>query len=129
MTRLLIRSPRRRRPLATIEPTAIRCQLPVNTRFGFTEIAGLETELRKPDYRNAVVFIAWEHLWLAKFARHFVASLGGDPAQVPDWPSGDFDSIYLVRIVTHHGRQSVSFALDHEGLGRPSERFPTPAAE
>src|ERR1017187_4021210 len=30
------------RPLATIEPTAIRCQLPVNTRFVFTDIAGLE---------------------------------------------------------------------------------------
>jgi hypothetical protein len=29
------------RPLATIEPTAIRCGLPVDTQFGFKEIQGL----------------------------------------------------------------------------------------
>ena len=116
------------RPLATIEPTAILCQLPVNTRFGFTEVASLEAELRKPVYRRAVVFVAWEHLWLVNFVRHLVANLGGDPAQVPEWPSNDFDSIYVVRIIGHDGHESVSFALDHEGLGRPSDRFPTPVA-
>jgi hypothetical protein len=116
------------RPLATIEPTAIRCQLPVNTRFGFEDIARLEAELRKPVYEGAVVFVSWEHVWLVKFVRHLVAGLGGDPAQVPDWPSSDFDSIYVVRIAAHDGRNSVSFALDHEGIGRPSDRFPLPAA-
>jgi hypothetical protein len=33
------------RPLITIEPTAIRRGLPVNTEFGFEEIQGLESEL------------------------------------------------------------------------------------
>src|ERR1700722_7647635 len=28
------------RPLATIEPTAIRCGLPVNTKYGYEEIKG-----------------------------------------------------------------------------------------
>ena len=116
------------RPLATIEPTAIRCQLPVNTRFGFTDIAGLEAELRKPVYEHAVVFVSWEHLMLVKFVRHLVASMGGDPAQVPDWPSKDYDSIYVVRIATHDSHASVSFALDHEELGRLSDRFPLPAS-
>lgn len=116
------------RPLATIEPTAIRCQLPVNTRFGFTDIANLETELRKPVYEHAVVFVAWEHFWLVKFVQHLVASLGGDPAQVPEWPSNDFDSIYVVRILTHDGHESVSFGLDHENLSRLSDSFPLPAA-
>ena len=115
------------RPLATIEPTAIRCQLPVNTRFGFTDIAGLEAELRKPIYERAVVFVSWEHLMLVKFVRHLVASLGGDPAQVQDWPSNDYDRIYVVRISTHDSHASVSFALDHEELGRLSDRFPIPA--
>ncbi len=31
------------RPLATIEPTAIRCGLPVNTEFGYLEIEGWKT--------------------------------------------------------------------------------------
>jgi hypothetical protein len=115
------------RPLATIEPTAIRCQLPVNTRFALTDIAGLEAELRKPIYERAIVFVSWEHRLLVKFVRHLVASLGGDLAQVPDWPSNDFDSIYVVRIITHDSHASVSFAVDHEGLGRLSDRFPLPA--
>ena len=116
------------RPLATIEPTAIRCQLPVNTRFGFTDIAGLDAELRKPVYEHAVVFVSWEQLMLVKFVRHLVAGLGGDPAQVPDWPSKDYDSIYVVRIITHGGQESVSFTIDHEELGRLSDRFPLPAS-
>ena len=57
------------RPLATIEPTAIRCGLPVNTEFGYQEIQGLESELAKPEYQNAVVFVAWEHGLLDEFAK------------------------------------------------------------
>ena len=46
----------------TIEPTAIRCGLPVNTQFGYREIKGLEDELEKPEYQNATILIAWEHV-------------------------------------------------------------------
>ncbi len=45
------------RPLATIEPTAIQCSLPVNTHFGFTDIAGLEPvvmRLRCPAGRGTI---------------------------------------------------------------------------
>jgi hypothetical protein len=35
------------RPLMTIEPTAIRAQLPVNTEFGYTQIGKLAKELKK----------------------------------------------------------------------------------
>ncbi|HEX7652271.1 MAG TPA: histidine phosphatase family protein, partial [Verrucomicrobiae bacterium] len=40
------------RPLTTIEPTAIKCGLPVNTQFGYTEIKALENELNKTNYQN-----------------------------------------------------------------------------
>jgi hypothetical protein len=50
-----------------MRPTAIRCGLPVNTKFGFREIKGLESELQKPEYRNATVFVAWEHGLLDEF--------------------------------------------------------------
>ena len=46
------------RPLTTIEPTAIRCGLPVNTQFGYLEIQGLESELQKTNYPSATIFIA-----------------------------------------------------------------------
>lgn len=101
------------RPLATIEPTAIRCALPVDTEFGYKDIAGLEDKLRQPEYENAVVFVAWEHLYLAKFVRQFVHDLGGNSASVPKWIGQDYDSIYVIRIADG---KTVSFSLDHEGL-------------
>jgi len=115
------------RPLATIEPTAIRCDLPVNTSFGFKHIQDLETELAKPEYQNATIFIAWEHHLLDDFAKNIVKSAGGNPAKVPDWPAADFDTIFLTKITRSNGQQSVAFTLDHEGLNNLSDNCPGPA--
>ena len=104
------------RPLATIEPTAIRCGLPIDTQFGYREIAGLENELTKPKYQNAVVFVAWEHGYLDVFAKDMVASNGGDASQVPTWPEDDYDTIFLIKITRANGARTVSFEIDHEGL-------------
>jgi hypothetical protein len=112
------------RPLATIEPTAIRCGLPVDTRFGYLEIKGLETELQKPGYQNATVFVAWEHGLLDEFVKDLVKSYGGDPAQVPPWPHDDFDSIFVVKITRSAGGESVAFAIDHEKLDNLSDACP-----
>jgi hypothetical protein len=112
------------RPLMTIEPTAIRCGLPVNTRFGFREIAGLEKELEKPQYQSATVFVAWEHGLLDDFAKDMVKTHGGDPAQVPAWPGKDFDSIFLIKIIRAGGTPTVSFTKEHEGLDKLSDDCP-----
>lgn len=101
------------RPLATIEPTAIRCSLPVDTQFGYKEIDGLETELKQPKYEHAVIFVAWEHGYLERFARQFVKDLGGNAASVPGWGGNDYDSIYIIRVADG---KIISFAVDHEGL-------------
>jgi hypothetical protein len=58
------------RPIVTIDPTAVRCGLPVNTEFGYREIDGLEHELLKPKYQNAMIFIAWEHGAMDDFAKN-----------------------------------------------------------
>jgi hypothetical protein len=71
------------RPLVTIEPTAIRCQLPINTAYGYTQIDQLADELKKPAYQHVLVFVAWEHRLLVEFAQLMLKSYGGDPAQVP----------------------------------------------
>jgi hypothetical protein len=112
------------RPLATIEPTAIRCGLPVNTEFGFREIKRLEKELKKPAYQNATVFIAWEHGMLDDFARALVKHHGGDPAQVPSWPDGDYDTIFVFKIIKDAGRESFAFTVEHEGLNDLSDTCP-----
>lgn len=112
------------RPLATIEPTAIRCGLPVNTQFGYSEIDGLENELRQPAYQNAVVFVAWEHGLLDDFAKSLVADNGGDVRAVPDWPAKEFDQIYVFKITRANGHNKVAFTVDHEGLNGLSADCP-----
>jgi hypothetical protein len=104
------------RPLATIEPTAIYCGIPVNTQFGFTQITNLEVELQKDIYQNATVYISWEHVFLVFFAQDMVRAYGGDPAQVPAWPEYDYDSIYLIKILRGPSGVSVTFSMDQEGL-------------
>lgn len=104
------------RPLATIEPTAIRLGMPVTTKYGYKQIAGLQRELTRPRYRNALIFVAWEHSKLVEVARHLVASAGGDASAVPDWSAGDFDSIYVLRFARDGNNVSVAFTHDSEGL-------------
>ena len=112
------------RPLVTIEPTAIRCGLPVNTQFGFREIKNLENELAKTNYQGATVFIAWEHLVLDQFVKNLLKDDGGNPAQVPAWPDNDYDTIFLVKIVHSWKGESVFFTIDHEGLNNLSDDCP-----
>jgi hypothetical protein len=112
------------RPLATIEPTAIRCGLPVNTQFGFREVKGLEDELAKTNYQSAVVFVAWEHGLLDQFAKNLVKDNGGDPAQVPAWPADDYDTIFLIKITRGANGNSMAFTIDHENLNGLSDDCP-----
>lgn len=106
------------RPLATIEPTAIRLGMPVNAQIGFNQINDLQKELLKPEYAHAVVFVAWEHVLLRDFARQLLQAYGEDPDQVKSWPSGDFDTIYVVHLTRtgNGGRPHATFEVQQEGL-------------
>jgi hypothetical protein len=112
------------RPLATIEPTAIQLGLPVDTDFGYSNIDGLQSELTQQKYQKALIFVAWEHHELAKLVRQLVSEFHGDPSQVPDWKSKDFDSLYIVRITGPDSTRSISFTQDQEGLSNLSTDCP-----
>ena len=109
------------RPLATIEPTAIRFGLPVNTRWGIANLAPLEDELLSPDHAGQVLFIAWEHNLVVQMARDILSRRGADPGAVPDWKREDFDSIYVLN-VPQSGKPS--FRVDREGLDGQSKLCP-----
>jgi len=115
------------RPLAAIEPTAIYCDLPVNTLFGFRHIKQLQTEIDKPLYANSLIFICWEHHYLEKFVRQVIVDLGADGAQVPAWQPNDYDSIYIVKITRQSGHAVAEFALEKENLNNLSNIYPGPA--
>lgn len=112
------------RPLATIEPTAIRCGLPVNTEFGFKEINRLEDELDKPQYQKATVFIAWEHLMLDDFAKNMLKDNGDNPQKVPYWINSEYDMIFVFKVIRQNGQKTFSFSIDHEGLNNVSSGCP-----
>jgi hypothetical protein len=103
------------RPLATIEPTAIRLRLPVNAHYGFTDIKSLQAALLSSRYVSATVFVAWEHLKLRELVQNIMTLYGGG-YPVPAWASGDYDSLYVVRVTSTDGVRTAQFDHDYEGL-------------
>lgn len=117
------------RPLATIEPTAIAARMPVNTQIGLGDTKGLEQELTRPRYANAIIFMAWEHAYLDIFIKNLVKHYGGNPALVPAWPERDYDSIFVLRLRKKNGKIRVTFSHQQEGLNnRLRNTCPTAAS-
>ncbi len=105
------------RPLATIEPTAIQLGLPVDTQLAFPDIAGLQRAVTAPAYANSTIFIAWEHKYAYDFARQMLRAYGLDRAQVPAWPSDDYETLYVFHIRRAAGAApAMTFAVEQEGL-------------
>ena len=102
------------RPLATIEPLAIRVGLPVNVDWGMADVTPLAEALLARTEGTLVV--AWEHHLAEKLAKHLLTELGGNPAEVPDWGDADFDSIYVVRVAGHDKGRHATFTRENEGL-------------
>jgi hypothetical protein len=111
------------RPLATIEPTAIKFALPVNTQYGYTDIGTLQTTLVSGTYATSTVFVAWEHLQLQQLVQNIMNMYGGGVV-VPAWPSADFDSLYVVRLTRTGGTITAQFVHDFEGLNNLSTICP-----
>jgi hypothetical protein len=113
------------RPLATIEPTAIRLGLPVNTSFGLRQIQQLEQDLLKPANSSATIYVAWEHNLAEQAVQQLIATAGGNAKQVPSWADDDYDSLYVLRVKWQNGKPvSVSFEKEAEGLNHQSAECP-----
>lgn len=104
------------RPLATIEPTAIRAGLPVNTQISYKQIGELQRALTQPEYANSTIFVAWEHGYLNDFGKQFMRAYGNDASAVPYWQGNDYDSIYVFKLKRSGGHAQLSFRLEQEGL-------------
>lgn len=103
------------RPLATIEPLAIRLGMPVNIDWGMADTQALSKHLLAQGQGTHV--IAWEHHYGEKLAKQLLSSLGEDEAQVPEWGSADFDSIYVINIKGKvQGPRKVFFKQEQENL-------------
>jgi hypothetical protein len=108
------------RPLATIEPAAIRLGMPVNTKYGYTDIASLQAAIITPTKDNAIIFIAWEHAYLVKVVQNIMNAYGGG-VTVPAWISGDYDSLYVLHVSYSTGTPVAQFHKAVQGLnGQPT---------
>ena len=115
------------RLLATIEPTAIQFQMPVQTPYGYAQIDKLGSALLDPAYRDKLVVVAWEHKLIEKLVRQIVSSHGGNAGEVPKWHSDDFDSIYIVKLDWRSGAPRATFEHSEEGLNGRSTDCPCAA--
>jgi hypothetical protein len=103
------------RPLATIEPTAIRFGLSVNTNYGYADVAGLEGRLIMADKANTTIFVSWEHAYLVKVVQNIMNHHGGGTA-VPPWIPNDYDTLYVVNVDYVGSTIHAQFHRDQEGL-------------
>ncbi len=108
------------RPLATIEPLAIKLGMGVKTRYGYNDIASLKTALVHSTKANTTIFVAWEHAYLVKVVQSIMNSYGGG-VTVPAWTYGDYDALYIVRVDYVGTNISARFQRDRQGLnGQPT---------
>ena len=117
------------RPLATIEPTAIRLGMPVNTQIGFQQIDKLQKELLQPAYAHSLIFVAWEHNKLYEFAEQVLKYYGTTPAQLPEWTNDDYETIYVFHITRagSNGTPRATLEIQKEGLSNTlSDTCPGP---
>jgi len=108
------------RPLATLEPLAVRLGMDVRTKYGYSDIASLQAALIAPTRDDLTIFVAWEHAHLQKVVQNIMNSYGGG-AVVPAWILGDYDSLYVVRVTYAGSTITASFRRDSERLnGQPT---------
>lgn len=103
------------RPLATLEPTAIRAGKSVNTHYGYNEINRLESLLIRRSKATTTIFVSWEHAYLVKVVQNIMNHYGGGVA-VPAWTFGDYDSLYVVHVNYTASGISAAFERDSENL-------------
>jgi hypothetical protein len=111
------------RPLATLEPTAIRAGLSVNTGYGYNNVSGLQSVLIRSSKAHSTIFVAWEHAYLVKIVQSIKNAYGGG-APVPAWTAGDYDSLYIVRVSYTVNGIHAWFERDYQGLNGLSTACP-----
>lgn len=99
------------RPLATIEPTAIRLGMPVNLKYAFLQHKEITEELLDLKYKDSTIYVAWEHHLAAQIAENILVKLNGSSEHLK-WADEDFDSIYVITIKDN----KAILKIDNQGL-------------
>ena len=113
------------RPLATIEPLAIRLGLPVDVQYGFDQQKQVARVVGTEHYAGALVVIAWEHHLAPKITRDLLKRHGGDAGQVAKWADDDFDRLDVVEITRTPGQPpGAQYRREQQGLNNLPDECP-----
>ena len=117
------------RPLATIEPTAIRLGLPVNVDIGYDDTATLAKGLGKQELTGHVIYVSWEHRELVKAEKDLLKQYGAAPHLVAKWDYDDYDRIDVVEITRAAGKsETAQYRRDAQELNHLANECPKPSA-
>jgi hypothetical protein len=78
---------------------------------------GLQTELQRPEYHNALVIAASEHKNIKTIVQNLLSANGGDKTTVPKH-GDDFDRIFAATISWTGDATNAAFARKHQNSGR-----------
>lgn len=111
------------RPLATIEPTAIRLGLPVNTNYGYDQIEALKKELLAPQNEKKQHWVVWEHKEIVNLERAIFKEYGLNSDLIGAWESNEFDRLDVLNIHKNaQGLTEISYQKEKQGLdGQPEK--------
>ncbi|MBV8046334.1 MAG: hypothetical protein JO171_04245 [Paludibacterium sp.] len=112
------------RPLATLEPTAIALAKPVDTRFGYNDVAGLLRELDQPRYRRSMIWIAWEHKMIEKALKQLSARYAPNGAAIAPWPGKEFDRLAVVTLTRDGDTVRMDYRQQQQDLNGLSPQCP-----
>ncbi|MDB6142421.1 MAG: GTP-binding protein [Pseudomonas sp.] len=113
------------RPLMTIGPSAIKLGLPINIDYAANDTSDLAEELLRDKYHSATVYTAWSHGYLPELINEINSEASGkDKAVIDDWASDDFDSLYVLTLVWHNGKATVSHKSYKQQLNNESASCP-----
>lgn len=113
------------RPLLTISPSAIKLGLSVNIDFSANDTSDLADELIHDKYHGATIYTAWSHGYLPELINQVATDASGEEQMiVDDWDSNDFDSLYVLTLVWHDGKATVTHKLAKQGLNNGSMNCP-----
>lgn len=102
------------RPLATIEPTAIRLAMPVNTQTGYDQDRKLVDTLLSNKYHNSVIYVAWEHKNIVKIARLLLKNFNSK-TKVPVWNKNNYNMVFVF-MINWHDKNKMNFKVESEGF-------------
>ena len=110
------------RPLATIEPTAIRLEMPVNVQIGYNDPKKLVNTLLENKYHNATIYVAWEHMYIMKITKLLLKHFH-NKNKIPNWSNNNYNMVFVFTIHWNHPND-MKFTVRSENISNLSKKCP-----